>query len=72
MHIDDELLDESYLPPETPTFVVVDRPVSVTVPDGYIFIMGDNRNRALDSRFFGPIPEDAIEANSMWVLWSNN
>ena len=34
--------------------------VSVTVPTGHFFVMGDNRFRAQDSRYFGPIAFSSI------------
>lgn len=34
--------------------------VDVTVGEGEVFVCGDNRGNSLDSRFFGPIPEQDI------------
>jgi len=40
------------------------------VPEGTIFCMGDNRDRSLDSRFWGPVPLSYVKGRAVLIYWS--
>ena len=43
---------------------------AIVVPHGELFMLGDNRDRSEDSRYFGPVPEKNVIGEPVMVLWS--
>lgn len=65
-----EELKENYLPEgaTTPNKTYSD----ITVPEDYVFVMGDNREHSTDSRDFGCIPKSKIESKVAFRFWPLN
>ncbi len=58
--IDGHLLDEPYLAPGTTTEFKPETGVSITIPEGQVLVLGDNRTNSTDGRVFGPIDQKLI------------
>jgi signal peptidase I len=44
----------------------------IVVPPDRYFAMGDNRDRSLDSRYWGFIPKENVIGRPMFIYWSFN
>lgn len=71
VYIDNKLLEEDYLNDDIKT-IRSGEFYNLTVPEGCVFVMGDNRVESADSRLFGAIPEDKIEGNVICRIWPLN
>jgi signal peptidase I len=81
VYIDGRRLNEPYLPKDTPTtFTTVppfcgrppDGNPGCVVPQGRLFVLGDNRTESKDARFFGSIPESSIVGRVFVRIWPLN
>ena len=66
LKVNRETQDEPYVEPQFPNGSVYG---PERLPEGYVFVMGDNRGNSADSRVFGPLPVENIEGEAFMRFW---
>lgn len=69
VYINGEEYKESYLDSSVVTTPCDGVFIDLIVPDGCIFVMGDNRPQSTDSRAFGCVPISKIEGKVVFSFW---
>ena len=79
VYVDGQRLDEPYAHYDDDVTVELQRQGRelpnfgpVRVPEGHVFVMGDNRLNSSDSRVWGYVPENAIRGKGQIVYWSHD
>ena len=77
VYVDAQKLDEPYTSgkesyPLSHTASGVDVTFPYTVPEGHLWVMGDNRTASQDSRYFGSIPVDSVTGRAAMIYWPSN
>ncbi len=68
VYVNDQPLDEPYID-DGITRCPDNRNCEVTVPEGEVFVLGDNRRNSSDSRSFGPVDVDQIIGKAWFGYW---
>jgi signal peptidase I len=74
VYINGHRLIEPYLPEAWVVFAnwPANNPNGMVIPANEYFVMGDNRNKSQDSRYFGPIGRDRIDGRAWFRIWPIN
>jgi signal peptidase I len=66
LFVNGERQEEPYVNKQSPDTSSFGRTV---VPEGKVFVMGDNRADSRDSRYIGPVPLENIEGEAFMIFW---
>lgn len=78
LYINGEPIDEPYLDEKkaeitegtlTEDFTLEEQTNMSEIPEGYFFVMGDNRRYSKDSRHIGLVPQDEIIGTTNLIFW---
>lgn len=67
VYVNGKKLNEDYLPEGTTTKIAYYN--NLIVPEGCVYVLGDNRDESMDSRTFGCIPLEKVEGKVILKYW---
>lgn len=75
LYVNGERFIESYIQHIDPNVITLpqvprDNLALVVVPSNAYFVMGDNRDSSLDSRFWGSVSKELVLGKAMFIYWS--
>jgi signal peptidase I len=73
VYINDKYLKEPYAhhsQPPSPNSGNRDNMGPLRIPEGHIFVMGDNRENSHDSRMWGTLDLSKLRGKAQWIYWS--
>ncbi len=75
LYVNGERLTESYVQHIDPNVMTLaqnprDNLAPVVVPPNAYFVIGDNRDSSLDSRFWGSVSKELVLGKAMFIYWS--
>ena len=74
VYVNNVLLNEPYLDPGNKAFGDTNIELPYQVPDGRVFVLGDNRAVSIDSRntAIGPIASEQVVGRLVYIVWPLN
>ncbi|MCK4846592.1 MAG: signal peptidase I [Deltaproteobacteria bacterium] len=72
IYIDDVIWNEPFGVHKVSQWTAGDNFGPFTVPRDHVFVMGDNRERSHDSRFWGTVPISDIKGRAFAIYWSRD
>lgn len=73
VYINDKLLKEPYAhhsQPPSRNSGNRDNMAPLRIPEGHVFVMGDNRENSHDSRMWGVLDLSKLRGKAQWIYWS--